>query len=153
MQMATKKLLQEALQRAIDSYTQELSEIDQRRKELKEKISALEKELGINSPNQVKRGRKVPYTSSDFKELYDKLSTTNFEHKDLLEAARIVYRTMGKPLHAGLVFQFLVSKGIDVKSKNRPKDVFASYLRRSKDFEKAGIGMFRIKQGLKAVNE
>ena len=150
--MANQRLIKEALQEALDSYVNKLTEMEQWRKDLKEKVVALEQELNLHPPGagrwngrRGRRGKKLPYKPSDVKAVADKTAPLNLSGKTPVEAARLIYQAWGQPLHASLVYEVLCQRNITLKSTRRPADVFASYLRRSRHFERVGPGMFRLK--------
>ena len=149
--MANQRLINEALQEALDSYVIKLQDLDQRRKELKDTIAKLEQELCVNGQSpRSRRGKQVPYKPADVKALTEQTASLNFTGKSAVEAARMIYRLATQAgtqdLHAGLVYHVLCNRQVVVSAKRRAADVFASYLRRSQYFEKVGPNIFRLKE-------
>lgn len=147
-----KRFLRETMLKALEAYQIELAEIQQHVADIKEKIAALEEELGLEVRGSHRRGRKrrgkdLPFGSKDVAQLQGQVSSVSVDGKKPIEAARLIYQAVGKPLHAALVYQVLVTKGYKLKAKTRPEDVFASYLRRSDEFERVQPGVFKLKAG------
>jgi hypothetical protein len=135
---------------AVKSYQAELSGLEERTKELREKIDDVERELdgqrgGRVRENKKQQGRPLPFTKSDARELEATVAKLDVSGKRTLEAARLVYQAAGKPLSACLVYEVLVKKGFRVNATKRPKDCFTSCIRKSKEFERVSPGVFRLR--------
>lgn len=154
--MQKRRLVRDAMLKALEAYQFELAEIQQHVADIKEKIAALEEELGLEVKGSHRRGRKrrgkdLPFSSKDVAQLQGQVSSVSVDGKKPIEAARLIYQAVGKPLHAALVYQVLVTKGYKLKAKTRPEDVFASYLRRSDEFERVQPGVFKLKAAVQAT--